>query len=69
MGSHMQPSTPLCKAVMMEKELSAQVPQGIPEAHARQPKKMISENGDEQSMSLHMFFQDALLYEYLVFWA
>lgn len=47
----------------------AEVPQGIPEAHVKQPEKMIDEDGDEQSMSLLMFFQGALLHEYLVFWA
>lgn len=31
--------------------------------------KITNEDGDEQSMSLQMLFQDTLLHEYLVFWA
>lgn len=31
--------------------------------------KKINETDDEQSLSLHVFFQDALLYEYPIFWA
>lgn len=54
---------------MTEEELSAEVPQGVPEAHVKQPEKIINEGGDEQSMPLHVFFQDAALHEYLLFWA
>lgn len=37
MRSQMQPSIPLCKAVMMEDEPSAVVPQGVPEAAVKWP--------------------------------
>lgn len=69
MDSQMQLSTPLCKAAMTEQELSAEVPQDIPDAHVKQPEKIINGSGDKQNVSFHVFFQDALLHEYLVFWA
>lgn len=34
-----------------------------------QATKIINGSGDKQNMSFHVFFQDALLHEYLVFWA